>query len=277
LDFKKAKVYITNVDSQSSVSGGVLVQVLGEMSNNGESCQKFCQTFFLAEQPEGYYVLNNIFRFLKEDIDADYDETEENGVDRAPTFNFQDPAKQASQPVAKPAPVPQKKPSSPVKQEAKPIVKSEEKKTPAPVNKETKPVQPVAPPKPTPVSQPQPTVAPAAQPPTPAPVAQPAQAPPARPPSPKKEVKPAAPLAWSKIAAANTDVKPTTPPQQPKAAPPPVQQTPKPAPQPVQPTVQAPKPVKKEEDESDGFKEITRRQPDRRQASEGTSYSCRQR
>jgi hypothetical protein len=269
LDFKKAKVYITNVDSQSSISGGVLVQVLGEMSNNGESCQKFCQTFFLAEQPEGYYVLNNIFRFLKEDIDADYDETEENGVERAPTFNFQDPAKQAPQPVAKPTTVPQKKPSSPVKQEAKPVVKPEEKKVAVPVTKDTKPVQPVAPSKPAPVAQPQSTDAPAAQPPAPAPVAQQTQTPPARPPSPKKETKPAAPLAWSKIAAANTEVKPSTPPQQPKPAPTPVQQAPKPAHQPTQPTTQAPKPVKKEEEESDGFKEITRRQPDRRQASEG--------
>jgi hypothetical protein len=44
-----------------------VVQVIGEMSNKGEPWRKFVQTFFLAEQPGGYYVLNDIFRFLKED------------------------------------------------------------------------------------------------------------------------------------------------------------------------------------------------------------------
>jgi hypothetical protein len=37
------------------------------MSNRGETWRKFVQTFFLAEQPNGYFVLNDIFRFLKEE------------------------------------------------------------------------------------------------------------------------------------------------------------------------------------------------------------------
>jgi hypothetical protein len=87
MDFVNCKVFISNVDSQSSMSGGVIVQVLGEMSNNDSICRKFSQTFFLAEQPDGYYVLNDIFRFLKEDIENDYDFEESN--DRN-LFNFQD-------------------------------------------------------------------------------------------------------------------------------------------------------------------------------------------
>ncbi|KAH9975339.1 hypothetical protein BGW80DRAFT_1296513 [Lactifluus volemus] len=39
------------------------------MSNRGEPWRKFVQTFFLAEQPNGYFVLNDIFRFLKEESD----------------------------------------------------------------------------------------------------------------------------------------------------------------------------------------------------------------
>jgi hypothetical protein len=53
----------------SSTNNGIIVQVLGEMSNQGTEARKFAQTFFLAEQPKGYYVLNDIFRFLREDID----------------------------------------------------------------------------------------------------------------------------------------------------------------------------------------------------------------
>ena len=45
------------------------MQVVGDMSNKGERWRKFAQTFFLAEQPTGYFVLNDIFRYLKEDGD----------------------------------------------------------------------------------------------------------------------------------------------------------------------------------------------------------------
>lgn len=69
--FNDCKVLISNMDCQESANGGVVVQVLGEMGNNGQRSQKFVQTFFLAQQPRGYYVLNDIFRFLKEDISDD--------------------------------------------------------------------------------------------------------------------------------------------------------------------------------------------------------------
>ncbi|KAH6595904.1 hypothetical protein BASA50_005484 [Batrachochytrium salamandrivorans] len=77
LDFESCKVLVSNVDSQASHDGGILVQVLGEMSNNGGASHKFAQTFFLAVQPNGYFVLNDIFRFLKEDIDNVYEESED--------------------------------------------------------------------------------------------------------------------------------------------------------------------------------------------------------
>lgn len=80
LNFNDAKVFVSNVDTQSSASGGILVQVLGELSNNGAGWRKFAQTFFLAEQPNGYYVLNDIFRYLKDDDEI---EAEAEAVDEA--------------------------------------------------------------------------------------------------------------------------------------------------------------------------------------------------
>ncbi|KAF9908271.1 hypothetical protein BX616_000200 [Lobosporangium transversale] len=77
LGFEDCKVLVTNVDSQSSLNGGIMIQVLGEMSNKGGPSQKFVQTFFLAEQPKGYYVLNDIFRYLKEDNDAEFENATE--------------------------------------------------------------------------------------------------------------------------------------------------------------------------------------------------------
>ena len=62
IGFQDCKVYIHSVDAQSSAAGGIIIQVIGEMSNKGEPWRKFAQTFFLAEQPNGYFVLNDIFR-----------------------------------------------------------------------------------------------------------------------------------------------------------------------------------------------------------------------
>ncbi|KAF8251649.1 NTF2-domain-containing protein [Wilcoxina mikolae CBS 423.85] len=70
-EFKDCKVRVSNVDSQASAGNGIVIQVLGEMSNNGLPNRKFSQTFFLAEQTNGYYVLNDIFRYLKDDDDIE--------------------------------------------------------------------------------------------------------------------------------------------------------------------------------------------------------------
>ena len=66
------------MDSQVSANDGILIQVLGEMCNMNAPVQKFSQTFFLAPQPNGYYVLNDIFRCLKDDVNIDYYTCEDN-------------------------------------------------------------------------------------------------------------------------------------------------------------------------------------------------------
>jgi hypothetical protein len=71
LGYQDAKVFVSNVDSQASAAGGIVIQVLGEMSNKGGAWRKFAQTFFLAEQPNGYFVLNDIFRYLKDEEEAE--------------------------------------------------------------------------------------------------------------------------------------------------------------------------------------------------------------
>lgn len=80
LGFQNAKVFVSNVDSQASAAGGIVIQVLGEMSNNDGLWRKFAQTFFLAEQPNGYFVLNDIFRYLKPESEAEQEATD---VDQA--------------------------------------------------------------------------------------------------------------------------------------------------------------------------------------------------
>ncbi|KAG0033546.1 hypothetical protein BGZ81_008122 [Podila clonocystis] len=78
LDFEDCRVLLTNIDCQQSLGGSIIIQILGELANRGGPSQKFSQTFLLAEQPKGYYVLNDIFRYLKDDYeDEDIEEQED--------------------------------------------------------------------------------------------------------------------------------------------------------------------------------------------------------
>jgi hypothetical protein len=85
--FKDCAVILSSVDSMESMNGGIVIQVLGELSNDGAPSQKFAQTFFLASlPPSGYFVLNNIFRYLKEDIDSDFEDGEPDSANEMDTF-----------------------------------------------------------------------------------------------------------------------------------------------------------------------------------------------
>ena len=79
---------LSSVDSMESMNGGIVIQVLGELSNDGAPSQKFAQTFFLASlPPAGYFVLNNIFRYLKEDIDSGFDDVGPDSSNEMDTSN----------------------------------------------------------------------------------------------------------------------------------------------------------------------------------------------
>jgi hypothetical protein len=85
LGFEDCKVYISNVDCQTSAEGGIMVQVIGELSNRGGRWRKFVQTFFLAEQHAGFFVLNDVRRFIKDENDEEDEEEEEEVVKEAST------------------------------------------------------------------------------------------------------------------------------------------------------------------------------------------------
>lgn len=67
LNFRDCYVKIGQVDSQPTVGGAVVVQVTGELSNDGHPMRRFMQTFVLvAQSPKKYYVHNDIFRYQDE-------------------------------------------------------------------------------------------------------------------------------------------------------------------------------------------------------------------
>jgi hypothetical protein len=52
-----------------------VIQVIGETSNKSAELKKFVQTFVLAQQPTGYFVLNDIFRYINEEGEEEAVET----------------------------------------------------------------------------------------------------------------------------------------------------------------------------------------------------------
>ncbi|KAF9313794.1 hypothetical protein BG003_004816 [Podila horticola] len=99
LDFEDCRVLLTNIDCQQSIGGSIIIQILGDLANRGGPAQKFSQTFLLAEQPKGYYVLNDIFRYLKDDYD---DEDIEEQEDEAPKTEEDAPLVQIQAEVEEP-------------------------------------------------------------------------------------------------------------------------------------------------------------------------------
>ncbi|KAI8848727.1 hypothetical protein BC829DRAFT_208387 [Chytridium lagenaria] len=211
LDFQDCKVLVSNVDSQPSHDGCIVIMVLGEMSNKGGASHKFAQTFVLAQQPSGYFVFNDMFRFLKEDIDNEY----EDPVDPIPeyqnetTISYEDASiSDIPVEVIQEAPVVPVRSPSPVKEtvqvpEPQPVEETPTQPTeqytyeevPEPAKWEPEPVE-VAPAKPAnwsaPKAKPEPEVKRNASP------ARPAETPaPEETPNPK-------PKSWAGVATANT-------------------------------------------------------------------------
>ncbi|KAI9692194.1 MAG: hypothetical protein M1822_006424 [Bathelium mastoideum] len=92
LDIQDCKVRVTNVDSQSS-DNSIVIQVIGEISNKSAPHRKFTQTFVLAQQTNGYFVLNDIFRYIIEDEEFEGNaEGEELQQNQAVPSGTQEPA-----------------------------------------------------------------------------------------------------------------------------------------------------------------------------------------
>nr|AAH46059.1 Zgc:56304 [Danio rerio] len=97
LQFSECHTKIRHVDAHATLGDGVVVQVMGELSNSGRPMRRFMQTFVLA--PEGsavnkFYVHNDIFRYEEEvfgDSEAELGESEEEEVEEEPVETHASP------------------------------------------------------------------------------------------------------------------------------------------------------------------------------------------
>ncbi|KAG9445723.1 hypothetical protein H6P81_011851 [Aristolochia fimbriata] len=91
LDYSESRAEIKTVDAQESLNGGVLVLVTGYLTGKDNVKKNFTQSFFLAPQDKGYFVLNDIFQYV-EDVEhhAEVNQGSPNGTG-APLASHTDP------------------------------------------------------------------------------------------------------------------------------------------------------------------------------------------
>uniref|UniRef100_A0A672MN13 GTPase activating protein (SH3 domain) binding protein 1 n=1 Tax=Sinocyclocheilus grahami TaxID=75366 RepID=A0A672MN13_SINGR len=149
LSFRDCHTKIRHVDAHATLNEGVVVQVLGELSNNMQPMRKFMQTFVLA--PEGsvankFYVHNDIFRYQDEvfgDSDSEPPEESEEDVEElervhSPEVVQEESAGYYEQPPCVEPEVPQEEVS--VSPEPQPELEAEVEPEPAAVQLKPEPV-----------------------------------------------------------------------------------------------------------------------------------------
>lgn len=235
---------MTNVDSQAS-DENIVIQVIGEMSNKSQPHRKFVQTFVLAGQTNGYFVLNDIFRYIREDDEEEEAVPEASEPEPESHSEYQEPVPTANESAIKSLNEPQEtvahepdvaevdkkleevaqeeeaeKEAAPAQTNGTPVPEVAEEDAPAPAV--SAPEEPAVEEAPAPAAEePEQVEEPKAPVPTPAPVK-------ATPPVAAAPSKPPVPKSWAQLVAPKTLVAPTPAPA-PAAAPQPKAAAPTPA------------------------------------------------
>lgn len=82
LDYTAYKVEIKTADTQESYKDGVVVLVTGFLTRKEDNQRKkFIQSFFLAPQDKGFFVLNDVFRYVDESKPTEDNHVVVEGVD----------------------------------------------------------------------------------------------------------------------------------------------------------------------------------------------------
>ncbi|XP_061360343.1 nuclear transport factor 2-like [Gastrolobium bilobum] len=89
LDYTSFRVEILSADAQPSYKDGVMVVVTGCLTGRDNLKRKFTQSFFLAPQDKGFFVFNDVFRYVDEYKSVDIDSVPANDAEESvPTDAF---------------------------------------------------------------------------------------------------------------------------------------------------------------------------------------------
>ncbi|CAK8577316.1 unnamed protein product [Lathyrus sativus] len=83
LDYTSFRVEVLSADAQPSLNNGVMVVVTGCLTGTDNVKRKFAQSFFLAPQDKGFYVLNDVFRYVDEYKSVDIESVPANDADES--------------------------------------------------------------------------------------------------------------------------------------------------------------------------------------------------
>ncbi|KAK4835219.1 hypothetical protein QYF36_007039 [Acer negundo] len=72
MDYYHLQIEILTVDAQGSYCSGMIVLVIGFLTEKDNVKRKFAQSFFLTPQEKGFFVLNAVFRYV-DDHEDQYD------------------------------------------------------------------------------------------------------------------------------------------------------------------------------------------------------------
>ncbi|KAF6171409.1 hypothetical protein GIB67_009550 [Kingdonia uniflora] len=101
------KARINTVDSQNSYNDGVIVLVTGSLTKKDNLTRNFSQSFFLAPQDNGgYFVHNDVFRFVSDDVSVEINPGTANGVAELLSIVIESVPTAHAAPDAEPAYVP---------------------------------------------------------------------------------------------------------------------------------------------------------------------------
>ncbi|KAK1383529.1 ras GTPase-activating protein-binding protein 2-like [Heracleum sosnowskyi] len=91
MDYKNYKVEINTADAQDSMKNGVILLVTGyltPLTGIDNLRRRFTQTFFLAPQDIGYFVLNDVFRYIDENVPVDANTISVSGIADDPSTSL---------------------------------------------------------------------------------------------------------------------------------------------------------------------------------------------
>lgn len=67
-DYENSKIQILTADSQPSYKNGVVTLVTGLLTVKDGERMRFSQSFFLVPQKGSYFVLNDVFRYVSDEL-----------------------------------------------------------------------------------------------------------------------------------------------------------------------------------------------------------------
>ncbi|KAM5570930.1 nuclear transport factor 2 [Rosa sericea] len=83
LNYEEYTAEIKTADAQESFEKGVIVLVTGCLTGKDNVGRKFTQTFFLAPQENGYFVLNDVFRYIEDNESSQTNSVPVNTIDES--------------------------------------------------------------------------------------------------------------------------------------------------------------------------------------------------